>query len=281
MKILKSIIILSIILFAIGCDEEVEQYDFEKYKFVSFIDSNDEIAETYTVENESGYPIYLKYDGSVLAEDFTVNLKITGKNAQEGIDYLVESTMVAFKADEIKSEPFYITMVDDLVNSAEERSLEITIESVSNPNISIGVGVVNQSNKSFVLKILDNECSETIAIFNASTIVSSAGGHTVTGSVNGSEVTLVGNLIDYDAFPTAELGITLTPTVVGATAGAATFADYPAGTDNDGYVYEFRQNGEGTYDVCAGTISVVIDVYYESGGSWVLWYTSTNTFTLS
>nr|WP_299382961.1 hypothetical protein [Allomuricauda sp.] len=280
MKQLKYILGLAIILSNLGCDEEVVLYDFEKYKFVSFVDIGDEIQETYSEDNDSGYPIYLRYDGSVLEEDFTVELAVRGNNLQEGTNFSVDSKKVLFKAGEIRSEPFLINIIDDLVNSSEDRSLEITIESVSNSKIDIGVGIVNQSNKLFVLNVLDNECSDTTAVFNSSNILNSAGDHIVSGNVEGSEVTLNGTLINYVAFPNAELEITLTPVIAGATTGSASFVDYPAGTDNDGYVYQFRQNGEGTYDVCLGEISVVIDVYYESGGAWVFWFTSTNTYSL-
>lgn len=278
MKLIKSIIFLSLALFAIGCNEKVDQYDFEKYKFVSFVDAQDDVLENYTTENGTAYPIYLRYEGSVLDEDFSVMLKISGINAQQGTDFSTESTTVLFKAGEIKSEPFLITLMDNLVQNENERSIEISIESISNPNLNIGVGIVNQSNKSFVLNILDNECSQTIDIFNSTNIVSSAGNNKVSGSVSGSEVTLTGTLIDYSSFPNEELRITLTPTIEGGTAGVATFTDYDAGTDDDGYVYQFRQNGKGTYNICAGKIFVGIDVYYMSGGEWVFWYTSTNTF---
>lgn len=264
----------------ISCDEEVVHYDFEKYKFVSFIDEGATISETYTTDNGGAYPIYLRYDGSVLEEDFTVNVKITAVNSQEDIDYKVENTTVVFKAGEVKSEPLLINIVDNLLNAVDERSLIIDIESVSNPKIDIGVGLVNQSNKTFVLSLTDDECSETISIFNSSSINASEGDHTVTGSVSANVVTLTGNLINYGAFPNAELGITLTPSIEGGTSGVASFDDYSAGTDNDGYVYEFRQNGEGVYNICSGEISVAIDVYYESGGSWVFWYTSTNIFSI-
>ncbi len=281
MKTIYSLILIILTLVCLGCEEEANHYDFEKYKFVSFIASNITVPETYSTDNNGeAYPIYLRYDGSVLEADFTVTLKITPNNAQPGVDYDVENTTVTFKAGEIKSEPLLIDIVDNLLNSDQERSLDISIESVSNPNIDIGVGIVNQSNKSVTLNITDDECSETISIFNSSNIKSSAGDHTVTGSVTESIVTLTGNLIDYGPFPNATLGITLIPTVEGGTAGAATFANYAAGTDNDGYVYEFRQNGHGTYNICGGEIVVSIDVYYESGGSWVFWYTSHNNFSI-
>lgn len=282
MKSLKSIVFLAVILFSFGCEEEVVHYDFEKYKFVSFVDSEDSVGETYTVENESDYPVYLRYDGSVLEEGFTVGLTITAINAQEGTDYSISGNTVTFKAGEIKSEPFYITLIDNLLSSTEELSLEINIESVSNPAINIGVGIVNQSNTMFVLNILDNECSETIDIFEngALTNTTAYGVHTITGSIDGNTATLIGDLISYGPFPNATLEVLLTPVQEGATIGTATFDDFVGGTDNDGWLYQFRQIGEGTYDVCSGQIVVDFDVYYESGGAWAYWYTSNNVITL-
>lgn len=280
MKIIYFLIFLITTLTIVGCEEDVNLYDFEQYKFVSFIANNITVSEKYSTENGEAYPIFLRYDGSVLEEDFTVTVKVTPNNAQPGIDYDVENTTVMFKAGEIKSEPLLIDIIDNLLNSDQERSLDISIESVSNPKIDVGVGVVNQSNKSSTLFITDDECSKTISIFNSSNLISSAGNHTVSGTVTGSKVLLTGNLIDYGPFPNATLEVTLTPTVEGGTAGAATFEDYAAGTDNDGYVYEFRQNGEGVYNICAGEIEVSIDVYYESGGTWVFWYTSHNVFSI-
>ncbi len=280
MKTIYSLIFILMALISVGCEEDVSHYDFEQYKFVSFIASDITVPETYSADSGEAYPIYLRYDGSVLEEDFNVTINITANNAQAGIDYNVASTTVAFKAGEIRSEPLLINIVDNLLNSDQDRSLTIDIVSVSNPLIDIGVGIVNQSNKSVTLNITDDECSETISIFDAPNLISSAGNHTVAGAVADNMVTLTGDLIDYGTFPNAQLGITLTPTVEGGTAGTATFTNYAAGTDNDGYIYEFRQNGEGTYNICTGEIMVSIDVYYESGGSWVFWYTSQNIFSI-
>ena len=279
MKILKTILNTVVIFVCLSCEEEPELYNFEEFKFVSFIDKSDEI-----LENGDTYTIALRYDGSVLTEGFSVNLEIAG-NAQEGTDYSVVNKVVNFEAGEIKSEPFEITIIDNLVvNDITDKMLEISIESVSNPNIDIGVGKILQSNKAFALKIVDNECTESIAdVFNSSNIHASYGGNIVSGSVSGNVVTLNGDLIGYGSFPNAELGITLTPVVSGATIGAATFEDYAAGTDTGGYEYQFRQNGEGTFDICTGKITVGIDVYYLNLGTtspWIYWYTANTTFTV-
>lgn len=274
MKRLKLIFPLFLILLNLGCEKEVEQYDFERYKYVSFIGKEVTVPENYSVDNPAGYAVYLRYDGSTLKEDFTVKLKITPKNAKEGVDYSAATVDVLFKAGAFKSEPFYIKTIDDLTLSAKDRSLEIGIESVSNPNISIGVGLVNQSNKSMTLAILDNECDKTTAIFDSNELkstLSSGGVRTIKGSLSGSKVSLVGDLTFYGPFPNAKLDITLTPAVAGATIGKVTFSDFDAGTDNDGYVYQLRQVGEGSYDLCSGKINIAYDVYYISGGSWVYW----------
>lgn len=269
MKNLKPILYVAVaLLLSFGCEEEPVLYDFEKYKFVSFIDEKGEV-----LENGASYTVSLRYDGSVLNEDFTVNLKIAG-SAKEGVDYNVESKTVLFKAGEIKSEPYIIEVIDNLLDGAEDLTLELIIESVSNPNIDIGVGILNQSNKSIMITILDNECPEGIDKF-ATELVSESD-NAINATINGDVLSLTGNIINYGAFPNANLEITLTPAVAGAKVGSVTFPDFDAGTDNDGYVYQFRQVGEGTYDVCSGVIKVNIGVYYESGGSWVYWYTSNN-----
>lgn len=256
----------------LGCENDPELYDFERYKFVSFINNQEAIIET-----AGNYEIFLRYDGSTLDEDFMVDLVLTG-TAQEGVDYNTSAKTVLFKAGEIKSEPFAIEIIDNLLDGAEDLIIEIAIESVSNPNIDIGVGIVNQSNKSMVVSIIDNECSEDIDIFDTTLINDS--GNTLTGTLNGNVLSLNGNIANYGAFPNANLDIALTPVSSGAKIGSVTFDDFDAGTDNDGWAYQFRQAGEGAYDICTGTIHVNFDVYYKSGGSWIYWYTSHNIITI-
>lgn len=281
MKTLKYIYLIAFILTFSGCEKKAELYDFERYKFVSFVEQEITVGENYSAESESAYPIYLRYDGSTLDEEFTVELKVTGNNIQEGQDYSVETTTVVFKAGEVKSEPFFLNIIDNLIDNELDGELTIEIVSVSNPNIDIGVGIVNQSNKSLSVTILDNECSEDIDIFNATLSNQTPWDtHTITGTLDGSVVTLVGDLISYSAFSNATLAVTLTPLAEGAKIGTATFEDYNAGADSDGYEYQFRQVGEGTYDVCAGEIKIEFEVYWLNGSSWSYWYTTSNIITI-
>lgn len=282
MKIFKIAICFVLGVFLLGCEQEIDTYDFTRYKFVSFVDQEAELAETYSADalkagDEEGYPIYLQYDGSTLDEDFTVNLKVTETVAKAGVDYSIESGTVLFKAGSLLSEPFYLKTIDNLITNEEERSLQIDIESVSNSNISIGVGIKNQSNKTFAVQILDNECSEELDIFNSSALAwaSNQGSATVSGTFDSSASTLKfeGDLVAYGPLANTSLVIDLTPVEAGAKIGTVSFDDYYAGKDTDGWEYTYIMESEGSYDICAGTISgVAFGVYYLSGGSWVYWY---------
>ena len=279
MRNLKIIACLFIFMLTMGCEQEPELYDFTKYKYVSFVDQEAEIAENYSADagKELGYPIYLQYDGSMLSEDFTVNLLISESGAQSGTDYSIESSSVLFKAGSILSEPFYLKTIDNLVRNEEERNLGIVIESVSNPNISIGVGMVNQSNKAFSLSILDNECSETLEIFNSTnlSLVSNEGSATISGTYDSNTFTLLleGDLVAYGPLANTSLLIDLIPVEPGAKIGKVTFDDYYAGLDTDGWEYTYVMEGDGTFDICAGTVNnISFGVYYLDGGDWVYWY---------
>jgi hypothetical protein len=287
MKTYKLIILFFLSLLTVGCENQPELYDFEKYKFVSFIDKEYALNEDYSAGeieqgNDPRFPIYLQYDGSVLEEDFTVELGISESFSQQGVDYSFDSTTVLFKAGSIRSEPIYLTLIDNIINDTDEKSLVLTIESVSNLNVDIGVGIINQANKEILIHIVDNECSSTIDIFNGETLSNetSSGTYPALASVTGDAVAVQGDLIGYSAFPNASLEITLTPVEIGAKIGSASFNQQITGTDNDGYVYAFKQVGEGTYDVCSQTIEIEYDVLYQSGSNWVYWYTISNSFLL-
>ena len=87
--------------------------------------------------------------------------------------------------------------------------------------------------------------------------------------MTGSIIKLTGDLIDYGPFSNASLSVTLTPDGAGSTKGKATFGEQETGTDADGYEYKFVEVGEGSYNVCSGTIDIEYEIYYMDG-VWTL-----------
>jgi hypothetical protein len=273
--------ILSILLFAaviISCDDENSVTD-PIYEFVAF-GGNSSVNLNEFQNSEEAYPLVAK----LLAfdphnEDIDLAIEISGTNATDNIDFTVTPhDVLKIRAGKLFSDTLWIKTVDNNVaSSGVERSFQIKIKSASNSDIKIGIGIAEPENAAITFKILDDECSLTTAIFNSNNLTNTIDDDntkTVKGVVTGNTVKLTGDLINYSPFPAATLTVTLNST--SATRGKVTFAEQQAGTDNDGYIYKFVQDGEGSYDVCSGTISIRYKIYYEDGGDWKYWYSVDN-----
>jgi len=269
------ILLITLVTFA-SCDSDDAIVD-DVFEFIAFQ------KESVSVNENDGsitpLPIVIDLKGYAPEQDITINLSVTENNAVEGVDYNLSTKTLVIQKGNFVSDTLFVGTIDNISGSLVERSIDISIESTSNPNLNIGLGLNSPTHGVIKTIIVDDECSETIAVFNSATILNETpwGNYTVTGSLAGNTLSLEGNLIAYGPFPNAKLDIVLTPIAEGATKGIASFEDYNAGTDNDGYVYQLRQVGLGAYDVCSGTVEIEYDVYYESGG-WAFWYTITNTF---
>ena len=234
--------------------------------------------------SEDAYPIVIELKAfEPHSEDLDITLEVTGNNAEEGSDFVVTPRQsVKIKAGKLVSDTIFVRTIDNSSGSAEPRSLDIRISSINNDDINIGLGLAEPKNAVVTVNILDDECAETIAIFDG-TLVNTldwGGGETpkpATGVLTGNTLKVTGDLIDYGAFSNASVTITLAPEAEGSTKGAATFGEQLAGTDSDGYEYKFTQTGQGTYDVCSGEINLAYDIYYMDGG-WVYWYSVSNKF---
>ena len=237
--------------------------------------------------SETAVPVIVEIKSfSPAAEDINVTFEVTGNNAEENTDFTVTPAgSVKIPAGSFVSEPILIKTIDNDAGTAMARSFDIRITSVTKENVKIGLGITEPKNAVVTVNILDDECSETIAIFNSTSLVNTldwGGGPTdkpVKGVVTGSDVKVTGDLIDYGPFSNAAITIALTPESEGSTKGTATFGEQIAGTDSDGYEYKFIQTGEGTYDVCSGVINVAYDIYYMDG-DWVYWYSVSNTISV-
>jgi hypothetical protein len=193
---------------------------------------------------------------------------------------------VKIPAGSFVSEPILIKTIDNDAGTPLLRSFDLRITSVTKDNVKIGLGITEPKNAVITVNILDDECSETISIFNSTSLVNTLDwgegpiDKPVKGVVTGNDVKVTGDLIDYAPFSNAAITITLTPESDGATKGAASFGEQIAGTDSDGYEYKFIQTEEGTYDVCSGVINVAYRIYYMDNGNWVYWYSVSNAISV-
>lgn len=279
-------LITALVLSITACEEDSKPVD-PIYEFVAFKGSPTINLNEFE-NSETAYPLVVELKAfSPYAEDIDIAYEITGNNAEHNTDFAVSPEgSVKIRAGKLVSDTIFVNTIDNNVGTSLERSFDIRITSVSKPDIKIGLGLNEPKNAAVHVNILDDECSETIAIFNSPTLLNTLdwGGGDVekpaSGAISGTSVKVTGDLIDYGAFPNASVTITLTPESEGSTKGTATFGEQVAGTDNDGWEYKFIQTGEGSYDVCSGVIDIAYDIYYLDGGSWVYWYSVTNAISV-
>jgi len=274
-------ILIALGFLAFSCEDETKPED-PIYEFIAFKGAPTVNLNEFQ-NSETPVPIVLElrafkpYD-----EDIDIGFEITGNNAEEGVDFSVSpENSVKIRAGKLVSDTIFVTTIDNTTGTTDARSFSIRIASVSKSDINIGLGIAEPRNREVTVNILDDECTETIDIFNTSLLNTLNAGDPIKpaqGLLTGNALKVTGDLIDYGAFSGASITITLTPESEGATKGTATFGEQEAGTDSDGYEYKFIQTGEGTYDVCSGVVNVAYDIYYMDGGSWVYWYSVTNEF---
>lgn len=274
---------LSITLLLTGifsCDDDENVAD-PIYEFVAFA-GNGSVALNEFQHSETPFPLTAKLLAfEPYPQDIDLTLEITATNAQENTDFTVTpNNSIRIRAGQLVSDTIWVKAVDNGVSTDVERSFQISIKSVSQSDVKIGLGLADPKNAAVTFSIIDDECSLTTAIYNATLTAEINGGVTkpAEGILTGNTLKVTGDLIDYSPL-TAVLSITLTPDGEGATKGKATFGEQDMGTASDGYQYKFTEVGEGSYDVCSGTVTLEYDVYYIDGG-WTYWYSVTNVFTV-
>jgi len=265
-----------------SCDDDENTPVDTIYEFVAFAGESSVSLNEFE-NSEEPFPLVAKLLAfDPYAQDIDLALEITASNAQENTDFVITPhDIVKIRAGKLVSDTVWIKTVDDAAGTDVERSFQVKIKSISQPDIKIGLGLADPKNAAVIFNILDDECSLTTDIYNT-TLSNSINAGTikpVEGVLTGSTIKLTGDLIDYAAFSNASLLVTLTPDGAGSTKGKATFGEQEMGTASDGYAYKFIEVGEGSYDVCSGTISIEYDIYYEDGG-WVHWYSVTNVFSV-
>lgn len=268
-----------------SCDDDDNKPVDPIYEFVAF-QGESSVSLNEFDNSEEPYGLVAKLLAfEPYAQDVDLTLEITGTNVQENTDFSVTPhDVVKIRAGKLVSDTIWVKTFDNAAGTDDERSFQIKIKSVSQPDVKIGLGLADPENAAITFNILDDECSLTTDIYNTtlSNSISGLNGDgtkPAEGVLTGSTIKLTGDLINYGPFSNAALSVTLTPDGVGSTKGKATFGEQETGTDSDGYEYKFVEVGEGTYDVCSGIINVEYDVYYMDGG-WTYWLSGTNSFSV-
>ncbi|MAZ28933.1 MAG: hypothetical protein CL868_17870 [Cytophagaceae bacterium] len=263
-----------------GCNNDDDGPRDEIYEFVTFQKSTATIGEN--AGTTQALPIALDLLGYMPKNDMTVSITLDENNIEEGVDYTISAKTFTFHPGSYVSDTLYVNTIDNNYGADYERSITLKLSGSSNPDLKLGLGLENPELALMKVLIADDECTETVDIFNTSvTNENQYGTYTLDSSVMGNTLKITGDIIGYSSFSNASLEMQLNPVAEGATEGTVTFDDYVAGTDGDGYEYEFRQAGSGSYDVCAGSVRFTVDIYYMSGGAWVYWYSSVNTLTVN
>lgn len=281
-KLIPLLILLAAGIFACSDDPKVAD---PIYEFVSFVGAPS--VNLNELDNSTeGVPVVAQlWAFKPYSEDIKLTLEVTGTNAEDGVDFTITpNNTITIPKGRLTSDTIWVKTIDNTSGSAVERSFELKIKSVSKNDIRIGLGIAAPENDKITFRILDNECSNTTEVFNTTltNTIDWGGGDILmpaTASLDGNQITVTGNLIDYGGFPGAALTITLTPDAPGSTKGTATFGEQYMGIADDGYEYNFIEVGTGSYDTCSGTISVEYDIYYMDGG-WVYWYTVSNVYSV-
>jgi hypothetical protein len=292
MRIRNYIIVLlgCAVLFACSIDDDGLKFNDEVLEFVFF--EKAEYVMNELTNSVSGNEIELQVQmlAAPRSQDILVSLALTGENVQEGIDYEIVSTeniIIIPAGATSSSDGFKLRTINNNTSTIDERKIFVSITTVSDAGINIGERPTDPENARVAVTINDDECSDTVAIFN-NALWEFAGSNTVyysdyvggfTTSVNGDVVTITGDIANY------EVGISIMGTLVPNSAAptTGTIIYDPSSVGNDGtYDYRWVMGEAGSYDICGRTIELsttiqYIDINGPDPTAWVDWYTSTIT----
>jgi hypothetical protein len=292
MRIRNCIIVLlgCAVLFACSSDDDGSKFEDEVLEFVFF--ENAEYLMNELTNSVPGDEIELQVQmlAAPRNQDILVSLNVTGENTQEGIDYEIVSTenIIIIPAGATSSaDGFRLRTINNNASTTDERKIFVSITTVSDADLRIGERPTDPEKSEATVTITDDECSDTIAIFNnaiwefegSNTVYYSDYAGSFTTRVNGDIITITGDIANYD------VGIsimgTLVPNSEAPTTGAIVYEPSTIGND-DTYDYRWVMGEAGSFDICGKTIELsttiqYIDINGPDPTAWVDWYTSTIT----
>ncbi|MDD4437569.1 MAG: hypothetical protein PHS04_05995 [Tissierellia bacterium] len=258
-------------------DNNINDPIFEFVAFEKFNVSLDEVGNTETpFETKAKLLVFKPFE-----TETEITFKVKGVNCEEGVDFTVqpESGKLVIKPGEYLSNSLKIFTIDNEEQN-DKRTIEVEITGINQPDIKIGLGLTDIKGNKIIASIVDDDIiASGIQIFegslNCSSIGSNGYGGTslTTATLNGNDITIKGNLINYSTFPDQTMTLTFVPDNAEATSGMIKFNNQVVGVDKDGYQYQYRPtDNKGTYDAEDGVIRFSLYIYYESKGNWTYWY---------
>lgn len=258
-------------------DNNINDPIFEFVAFEKFNVSLDEVGNTETpFETKAKLLVFKPFE-----TETEITFKVKGVNCEEGVDFTVqpESGKLVIKPGEYLSNSLKIFTIDNEEQN-DKRTIEVEITGINQPDIKIGLGLTDIKGNKIIASIVDDDIiASGIQIFegslNCSSIGSNGYGGTslTTATLNGNDITIKGNLINYSTFPDQTMTLTFVPDNAEATSGVIKFNSQVVGVDKDGYQYQYRPtDNNGTYDAEDGVIRFSLYIYYESKGNWTYWY---------
>lgn len=258
-------------------DNNINDPIFEFVAFEKFNVSLDEVGNTETpFETKAKLLVFKPFE-----TETEITFKVKGVNCEEGVDFTVqpESGKLVIKPGEYLSNSLKIFTIDNEEQN-DKRTIEVEITGINQPDIKIGLGLTDIKGNKIIASIVDDDIiASGIQIFegslNCSSIGSNGYGGTslTTATLNGNDITIKGNLINYSTFPDQTMTLTFVPDNAEATSGVIKFNSQVVGVDKDGYQYQYRPtDNKGTYDAEDGVIRFSLYIYYESKGNWTYWY---------
>lgn len=274
------LLVYLLVLFFTACSDSDNKIFDPIYEFVAFEKytvSLDEAGNTETpFETRAKLLVFKPFD-----TETEISFSVKGVNCVEGVDFTVQPTSkkLVIKPGEYLSDPVKIYTINNEEQN-DKRTVEVEITGINQPNIKIGLGLTDIKGNKIIASIVDDDIlAKGIEIFegslNCSSIGSNGNGGTslTTATIDGNDITIKGNLINYSYFPNQTLTLTFVPDDAEATTGMIKFNIQVVGVDDDGYIYQYRPtDSNGTYDAKAGTIRFSLYIYYQSGSNWVYWY---------
>src|SRR5687768_3515637 len=136
---MKTKIIFLLIVLCTGtfsCDDDENTTVDPIYEFVAFAGESSVSLNEFD-NSEEPFPLTAKLLAfDPYAQDIDLTLEITGSNAQEGTDFVVTPhDVVKIRAGKLVSDTVWIKTVDNAAGTDEERSFQIKIKSVSQPDV--------------------------------------------------------------------------------------------------------------------------------------------------